>query len=184
MVNILQVIQRSVSSFIYLAMLFLIFIFIFALLGMQIFGGQFELSEAPNRFNFDTFNNAFVTSFILFSMENWNAVFYEAAGSTVSPFISAIYLISCIFIGNFMILNLFLAILLDSFTSVDEEDHETSEKRAAREKKRLEDLQDKEGEDFIEGLDSVEMDIAKGKMGIKAQKKKKKKKRSKKQGEA
>lgn len=39
MMNIIAVIQRSISSFIYLAMLLLIFIFIFALLGMQIFGG-------------------------------------------------------------------------------------------------------------------------------------------------
>jgi hypothetical protein len=35
--------------------------------------------------------------------------------SSVGPAISAIYFISWIFIGNFMILNLFLAILLDSF---------------------------------------------------------------------
>lgn len=36
---IIGVIQRSFTSFIYIAVLLLLFIFIFALLGMQIFGG-------------------------------------------------------------------------------------------------------------------------------------------------
>jgi hypothetical protein len=36
--------------------------------------------------------------------------------------LSCLYLISWIFLGNFMILNLFLAILLDSFTTGDEDD--------------------------------------------------------------
>ena len=36
-----------------------------------------------------------------------------------------------------MLLNLFLAILLDAFTAVEEEDHDTPEKRAAREKERI-----------------------------------------------
>lgn len=101
-------------------------------------------------------------------MENWNAVLYEAAASNVSPFISAIYLVSCIFIGNFMILNLFLAILLDSFTSVEEEDHETSEKKAAKEQMRMQELSSKEGEEYILGLESVEMDLVKNKLGVKS----------------
>ncbi len=52
--------------------------------------------------------------------------------SDVNKGISVIYFVSCIFIGNFMLLNLFLAILLDSFTTVDEEDHDTPEKKAAQ----------------------------------------------------
>lgn len=39
MMNIIAVIQRSISSFIYLGMLLFLFIFIYALLGMQLFGG-------------------------------------------------------------------------------------------------------------------------------------------------
>lgn len=59
---------------------------------------------------------------------------FYAFDSTTNKFISAVYFITCIFIGNFMLLNLFLAILLDSFTAVEEEDHFTAEKRAAIEK--------------------------------------------------
>ena len=39
----------------------------------------------------------------------------------------AVYLISWIFIGNFILLNLFLAILLDSFLA-EEEEEEAEEK--------------------------------------------------------
>lgn len=57
---------------------------------------------------------------------------FNAMGSTVNKAITTLYFISCIFIGNFMLLNLFLAILLDAFTAVEEEDRETPEKKAAR----------------------------------------------------
>ena len=49
-------------------------------------------------------------------MESWPALFYDALRSPVNKVISALYFISWVFLGNFMLLNLFLAILLDSFT--------------------------------------------------------------------
>lgn len=54
-------------------------------------------------------------------MENWQDVMFasmrSARGSSVLKAITAIYYISWIFIGNFILLNLFLAILIDSFNS-------------------------------------------------------------------
>ena len=41
--------------------------------------------------------------------------------------VTAIYYISWIFIGNFILLNLFLAILIDAFAQEDEEDEQTDE---------------------------------------------------------
>lgn len=60
---IMGVIQRSMASFIYIALLLLLFIFIYALLGMQIFGGKFNFPDGRPLTHFDTFNNAFVTVF-------------------------------------------------------------------------------------------------------------------------
>lgn len=57
-----------------------------------------------------------------------------------------------------MLLNLFLAILLDAFTAVEEEDHDTPEKRAARHQQKIDDLEKKEGEDFINAVDDILMD--------------------------
>jgi hypothetical protein len=120
MQTIIDVITRSISSFLYLAMLLLLFIFIYALLGMQTFGGKFNFDDGVPRGNFDTFNSAFITVFQLMTMENWQIILYDCMRSEVNKFITAIYLISWIFLGNFMLLNLFLAILLDSFAEEDE----------------------------------------------------------------
>ena len=59
-------------------------------------------------------------------MENWQTVLYAsmraARGSMLAKTVTAIYYISWIFIGNFILLNLFLAILIDGFAEADAED--------------------------------------------------------------
>jgi len=117
MMQIINVIQRSISSFIYLALLLLLFVFIYALLGMQIFGGSFKDPEVRGtiRYNYDSFVNAFITSFIMLTTENWNQIMFYAFSGDSNQALIGIYFVSCIFIGNWMLLNLFLAILLDSF---------------------------------------------------------------------
>lgn len=42
-------------------------------------------------------------------------------GSMIFKTITAIYYISWIFIGNFILLNLFLAVLIDAFAAEDED---------------------------------------------------------------
>jgi Ion transport protein len=54
-------------------------------------------------------------------MESWNQLLYDALRSDVSRPISVIFHIIWVFLGNFMLLNLFLAVLLDSFTEDDDE---------------------------------------------------------------
>ena len=56
------------------------------------------------------------------TLENWNDLIVVTFRSNVNKFLSAIYLISWIFIGNFVYLNLFLAILIDAFTKSLEDD--------------------------------------------------------------
>jgi hypothetical protein len=74
---IISVLIKSMSSFVYLAMLLLLFCFIYALLGMTLFGGKFNFEDDGSgepgvpRANYDSFNNAFVTVFIVLTMENW-----------------------------------------------------------------------------------------------------------------
>jgi hypothetical protein len=62
-------------------------------------------------------------------MENWNSTMFYAMRSGTHFLIVIFYFVSWIFIGNYMLLNLFLSILLDSFTQVEEEDHETEAKK-------------------------------------------------------
>jgi hypothetical protein len=55
-------------------------------------------------------------------MEDWNSILYVCLVYGSNSVLSVFYLISWIFIGNYILLNLFLAILLDSFTEEDSVD--------------------------------------------------------------
>lgn len=62
-------------------------------------------------------------------MENWQTVLFDSMETNVSHYGVAIYYISWIFLGNFILLNLFLAILLDSFLEEEEEEEDEMEKK-------------------------------------------------------
>ena len=58
------------------------------------------------------------------TLENWNNILYLCHRADVSVYITNIYLISWVFLGNYVLLNLFLAILLDGFSNEQKEDNE------------------------------------------------------------
>ena len=61
-------------------------------------------------------------------MENWISLLYDSMrGGHINKYLISVYYISWIFFGNFILLNLFLAILLDSFLEEEEEDDDAIE---------------------------------------------------------
>jgi len=116
MLVIIRTIKNYLSEFMYLALLLLLFITIFALIGMQVFGGKFNFEDGLPRWNYDSFHWAFITVFQVLTMENWQLVLFDSMRSSVGK-LSVLYYISWIFIGNIVLLNLFLAVLLDSFSN-------------------------------------------------------------------
>jgi hypothetical protein len=66
---------------------------------------------------------AFFTVFQVLTTENWNSVLFDSMRSDqIGLYAPVMYYVSWIFIGNFILLNLFLAILLDSFLDEDDEE--------------------------------------------------------------
>jgi glutamine synthetase len=63
--------------------------------------------------------------------------------SSTNHYLTAVYFVSAILLGNTTLLSLFLAIVLDSFSSEDEEGHDTKEKRLAKLQKAKEELKQK-----------------------------------------
>lgn len=60
----MSVISSIITEFVYIFMLLTLFMFIYTLLGMQIFGGQFLPESVTGvRQSFDNFFNAFFTVF-------------------------------------------------------------------------------------------------------------------------
>lgn len=70
-------------------------------------------------------------------MENWQFVAFDAMHSEVGKWIPAAYFITWIFAGNFILLNLFLAILLDSFLEEDEAGELSEEAEAEKQAKKI-----------------------------------------------
>lgn len=120
---IVRVVTESLASFSWIAMLLALFTFIFAILGMQLFGTAYhDMPEGSiPRNNFATLHWSVITVFQVLAGENWNGIMYETVGVT-SP-LSVLFFISWLVIGQFALLNLLIAVLLDNFTrqSDDEE---------------------------------------------------------------
>ncbi|XP_076351266.1 muscle calcium channel subunit alpha-1-like isoform X2 [Tachypleus tridentatus] len=123
--------MRSIAS---LLLLLFLFIVIFALLGMQVFGGKFNFAETEEkpRSNFDSFWQSLLTVFQILTGEDWNVVMYHginAYGGVGSiGILACIYFIILFICGNYILLNVFLAIAVDnladaeSLTAVEKED--------------------------------------------------------------
>ena len=128
---IVRVMQKSFMSFVWITCLLFIFVFIYALLGMQFFGGLFNFGDDYIRGNFDSFQISFITVFQVLTMENWQVNLYDSMRASTPKPVTAMFYISWIFIGNIVLLNLFLAILLDAFISENESTEITDEELEA-----------------------------------------------------
>lgn len=138
--NLVASLLNSIQSIASLLLLLFLFIVIFALLGMQVFGGKFNFSEMQDkpRHNFDSFWQSLLTVFQILTGEDWNAVMYDGirAYGGVSSFgvLACIYFIILFICGNYILLNVFLAIAVDnladaeSLTAIEKEAEEEAEK--------------------------------------------------------
>ena len=117
MMTLMEVISNTMGSFGYIGLMLLIIMLIYALFGMTLFAGRWNYPDGLPRPNFDSFNNAFISVFQLMTVENWPTLLYSGLRNSFQPLV-ALYYISFILIGNYILLNMFLAIMLDSFVEV------------------------------------------------------------------
>ncbi|KAI4810148.1 hypothetical protein KUCAC02_018994 [Chaenocephalus aceratus] len=78
--NLVVSLMSSMKSIISLLFLLFLFIVVFALLGMQLFGGRF-IFEDYTPTNFDTFPASIMTVFQILTGEDWNEVMYNGIRS-------------------------------------------------------------------------------------------------------
>ncbi|XP_045878778.1 voltage-dependent N-type calcium channel subunit alpha-1B isoform X2 [Meles meles] len=133
--NLVVSLLNSMKSIISLLFLLFLFIVVFALLGMQLFGGQFNFKDETPTTNFDTFPAAILTVFQILTGEDWNAVMYhgiESQGGVSKGMFSSFYFIVLTLFGNYTLLNVFLAIAVDNLANAQEltKDEEEMEEAA------------------------------------------------------
>jgi hypothetical protein len=92
-------------------LLLALFLFIFSILGMQMFGSLESIAEDSDGFiRFDSFFCAFVQCFFVITGEAWVDVMYTSMASAGT--FSAVYFVALVVLGSFIMLNLILAVVL------------------------------------------------------------------------
>nr|XP_058951235.1 voltage-dependent N-type calcium channel subunit alpha-1B-like isoform X1 [Pocillopora verrucosa]XP_058951236.1 voltage-dependent N-type calcium channel subunit alpha-1B-like isoform X1 [Pocillopora verrucosa]XP_058951237.1 voltage-dependent N-type calcium channel subunit alpha-1B-like isoform X1 [Pocillopora verrucosa]XP_058951238.1 voltage-dependent N-type calcium channel subunit alpha-1B-like isoform X1 [Pocillopora verrucosa] len=138
--NLATSLVSSIKSIVSLIFLLFLFILIAALLGMQIFGGRFSDDETPTT-NFDNFQNAMLAVFQILTGEDWNSVMYSGVKAHGGPheasgIAASLYFVLLVILGNYTLLNVFLAIAVDNLANAqiltEDEENEKLERERAR----------------------------------------------------
>ncbi|KAM4572118.1 calcium channel, voltage-dependent, L type, alpha 1F subunit isoform 2-T2 [Fundulus diaphanus] len=149
--NLVASLLNSMKSIASLLLLLFLFLIIFALLGMQLFGGKFNFDETQTkRSTFDAFPQALLTCFQILTGEDWNVVMYDgimAYGGPVFPgMIVCVYFVILFICGNYILLNVFLAIAVDNLAGGDGDDKNKDKKKESEAEAEVEAEEEAEGE--------------------------------------
>jgi hypothetical protein len=113
---LVRVIFTAVSDTLYLNAIMLLFLIVGALAGKQIFG----TADLSTRQNFRDFYQSFLTVFQIVTTDGWVDVMWATMEAT-SP-AAALFYITVIILGTYVILSLFLSILISGFEKQGEAD--------------------------------------------------------------
>ncbi|XP_074649472.1 voltage-dependent T-type calcium channel subunit alpha-1H-like [Tubulanus polymorphus] len=150
----LVVMLRTMDNVATFFALLVLFMFIFSILGMNLFGCKFCEKDMSfrltntrrhrrcDRKNFDTLLWAIITVFQILTQEDWNTVLYNGMEKTSAW--AALYFIALMTFGNYVLFNLLVAILVEGFSAEGEE----KKKEKEEEKKKLEEEQKKQLDDL------------------------------------
>lgn len=115
--HLLSTITKSLSDISSFSILLFLLIYIYMLMGMEIFADQLKGPNGDqidvNRTNFNTFFSAFIVVFTILTGENWDQTMFQFARKY--GYTAIFFFVSLVIIGVWIFLNLFLAILLDNF---------------------------------------------------------------------
>ncbi|KAM6311261.1 voltage-dependent L-type calcium channel subunit alpha-1S isoform 7-T7 [Podargus strigoides] len=122
--NLVASLLNSVRSIASLLLLLFLFIIVFALLGMQLFGGKFDFEDMEvRRSTFDNFPQALISVFQILTGEDWNSIMYDGimayGGPSFPGMLVCIYFIILFVCGNYILLNVFLAIAVDNLAEAE-----------------------------------------------------------------
>uniref|UniRef100_A0A8C6TWL1 Voltage-dependent P/Q-type calcium channel subunit alpha-1A n=1 Tax=Neogobius melanostomus TaxID=47308 RepID=A0A8C6TWL1_9GOBI len=128
--NLVVSLLNSMKSIVSLLFLLFLFIVVFALLGMQLFGGQYG---RPTSLRMSE-----ISLFLVLTGEDWNVVMYDGiksqGGVNDKGMVFSIFFIVLTLFGNYTLLNVFLAIAVDNLANAQEltKDEEEQEEAASQ----------------------------------------------------
>lgn len=101
--------------------------YIFGVAGMTLFGGRLWVMDSATgkpiqpRDNYNNFYWAMVSTFHIFTLDNWNDNMY-AAMQVTHPAFAVLFFVSAVILGKYVILNLMLAILVENYSVIQGEE--------------------------------------------------------------
>ncbi|XP_065065604.1 voltage-dependent T-type calcium channel subunit alpha-1H-like isoform X3 [Rhopilema esculentum] len=111
----ITVMVKTLDSVMTFLALLIIFIFTVSILGMHLFGAKMNRQGNTVRHNFDSLLWALMTTFQVLTQEDWPSVMYDAMEFTSKW--AALYFIILMTIGNYILFNLLVAILVEGFSN-------------------------------------------------------------------
>ncbi|XP_055304336.1 voltage-dependent T-type calcium channel subunit alpha-1G [Sitodiplosis mosellana] len=172
----LFVMLRTMDNVAIFFSLLILFIFIFSILGMYLFGGKFckftdetsgqerectcpeIISQHPlcecDRKHFNNILWSTVTVFQILTQEDWNVVLFN--GMEKTSHWAALYFVALMTFGNYVLFNLLVAILVEGFSSERNERREREQRELVKKlREEHENLSDLMLEDYRSGTDSI-----------------------------
>ena len=98
-----------------LIVVLLLFLFVYALLGMQMFGGRLHASDARDLY--DSIEHAMLTVFIAVTGEQWNDQWMRVKAAL--GLWTGVYYVVLVYVGDYIILNLVVAIVIREVGKAD-----------------------------------------------------------------
>ncbi|KAK3812489.1 MAG: Ion transport protein-domain-containing protein [Linnemannia elongata] len=121
----------SATGMLNLLLITFMFLLVCAPVPMMLFGGDMpeDIKEAePQPLNFDDLGQSFISLFIILTGENWVNIMYESLEShpeTYKEIYGAIFFVVYYCASHYVLLNLFIAIVLEHFELDDDEKYKT-----------------------------------------------------------
>ncbi|KAJ5491210.1 hypothetical protein N7539_002777 [Penicillium diatomitis] len=134
--KLIMVVFSNASGLLNLIFFLFLMTFLASIFATQLFRGQIAAGEA---ITFSDIYNSFLGMYQILSSENWTDILYSVTGETVefrTAWISAAFLIMWFIVGNFIILNMFIAVIQESF-DVTEDEKRMQQVRAFLEQKHV-----------------------------------------------
>ncbi|KAF9167992.1 calcium channel protein [Actinomortierella ambigua] len=121
--DLIAAVMGSARGMMNLLLITFMFLLVCAPVPMILFGGDMT-SESPQPINFDDLGQSFIALFIILTGENWVEVMYEGLDAHRDVFpqtYGIIFFIGYYCLSHYVLLNLFIAIVLEQFELDDDE---------------------------------------------------------------
>jgi hypothetical protein len=115
------VIINTIKDVANISLLIVLLLFCYLLIGMELFAHKLpadidqDLLKYNHRPSFDSFLEAFVSVFIVLANDGWTRVYVSHYRHANSPISSSIFFFTLLILGQFILLNLLVSVLINNF---------------------------------------------------------------------